>query len=250
MSNGEAITPNTFDIIDLQDYLQDITTFIFADNQIKKSKDKRETISINYVEGSAKIIAIIPLMFAPSIQADLDFIQENRLDKTNPKRLKIIQKWQRKCIHDPTFSFDVKLDNNKKETTFHIDHQTNFSAAPTEEFIEEEIYLYGIITAIGGKKQSNIHLDTEDYGIVIIDTERSYIASDEKNWMYKPACIRAKVFRNSNTGLLKNNRATFISLESHNTTFDKDKLEEFIEKSTPILKELPPNWVRDIRGEL
>lgn len=247
--NGVEITPDTLDISDLQDYLADISSFILADKKKnQRSKNHREPITINYEEGSTKIIAFISMLWAAPIGNDLNSIQDKNLEQSNPKRVEIVQKWQQKCLENETFSIDLTLGDN--EFSLHIDNNTDFLLENSVEFQEEEVYLYGKVTEIGGKTNTNIHLDTEEYGLIRIDTERSFIEQDDINRVYKMACIRAKVYRSIYTGELRERKATFIELIKHNPKLDTDKLNNFIKEATPTLKELPKDWVRQIRGPL
>lgn len=247
--NGVEITPNTLDISDLQDYLSDISSFILADKKRnQRNKNSRESININYEEGSAKIVAFISTLWVSSLNHDLTSIQNQELEDSNPKRVEVIQKWQKQCLENETFSVDLTLGDN--EVSLHIDSETDFLRENSIEFQEEEIYLYGKITEIGGKTNTNIHLDTEEFGLIRIDTDRSFVENDDTNRIYKTACIRAKVYRSIYTGELRDKKATFIELIKHNPKLDEDKLNSFIEEATPILKELPKDWVRQIRGPL
>ncbi|GEM_PF-4730396 len=39
---------------------------------------------------------------------------------------------------------------------------------------EAEFYFYGTLKDDGGKNKANIHLDTDDYGYIAIETEKNY----------------------------------------------------------------------------
>lgn len=56
-------------------------------------------------------------------------------------------------------------------------------------------YLYGELTNAVGKNNPNIHLDTQEYGILRIELEKDYLKDGEKTFFIRSSVSRPQAGR-------------------------------------------------------
>jgi hypothetical protein len=115
---------------------------------------------------------------------------------------------------------------------------------------DAEFYFYGKITSMGGKEKSNIHIATEDLGVVIIQTDKDYLEHLENNPLYKSFGIRAIGKQHSETGELDKSNLKFVELIDYNPKYDEDYLKKLRKKAKKSwIGKIDANiWLNDIRG--
>src|SRR5690606_41509727 len=99
-------------------------------------------------------------------------------------------------MKDFTFEISTSIDGTNKT---HIDKFTNFKRKEVL-WADAEFYFYGKVTNAGGKDKANIHLLTDEYGIVRIQTPITFLEQQEENILYKSLGIRAKGKQHSENG--------------------------------------------------
>ena len=146
------------------------------------------------------------------------------------------------------FSFDITTSMNNSNI-IHID---KFSEYKRTEAIwaEAEFYFYGKITNAGGKDRANIHLLTDEYGTVRIQTPITFLEKQEENILYTSLGIRAKGKQHSENGDIDFTNLDFIELIDYNPSFDEDYLKNLRSKAKNswLNKINPDEWLRQIRG--
>ena len=98
-----------------------------------------------------------------------------------------------------TFEISTSLERSGRLS---VDQNTNFVRSE-EIWVDAEFYFYGTVQDAGGKSEANIHLDTREYGLLKITTDKKMLGEYEANPLYKPYGIRASGKQNSQTGEIR-----------------------------------------------
>lgn len=97
--------------------------------------------------------------------------------------------------------------------------------------VDAEVYLYGTITEVGGKDKPTIHIDTKEYGLVTIDSDKEYLKSFKENLLYKEFGVRAKGKQSLATGEIDMSSLKLVSLQGYRPVYDEDYLNGLIAKA-------------------
>ncbi len=242
LGNNE-LSPNNFDIKFIASLLQDIEHLLYPGN-----KKNRPIITYDIEKGSVRNI------FRTSMQAIIMFnaiINEvnakNSIDFLDVQTARAFENIQHIAKQKNfSFSFKTSLSDDFK---LHITPQTNF-IRNEKLWVDAEFYFYGILTNAGGKNKTNIHIDTDEYGTIIINTDRDFLKDQEKNLLYKEFGVRATGKQNVETGEMDTKTLKLIELIDYQPVFDKKYLNSLISKAKNTWKGIDANkWINDIRGD-
>jgi len=159
---------------------------------------------------------------------------------------KAIETFQKIAV-DKNYKFEIttSLPDSPK---LKIDKNT-FYFRTTEEWVDAEFYFYGKITNAGGKEKANIHLSSQDYGTLVIQTPQEFLAKTEKNILYKWFGIRAKGKQNTATGEIDQNSLQFIELLDYESAYKEEYLKRLRKKASKWLTNIDPDkLMNDLRG--
>lgn len=116
-------------------------------------------------------------------------------------------------------------------------------------WVDAEFYFYGILKDAGGKNKANIHLDTEDYCYLAIETGEDFLKECEENLLYKNFGVRAIGKQNTETGELDTKNLRLLELINYNPKFDASYLNDLIAKAKKNWKGIDPDeWINNMRG--
>ncbi|MDX1942469.1 MAG: hypothetical protein SFU99_18035 [Saprospiraceae bacterium] len=246
--DGRLIKPDNIDINELVEFLDEVKVFILSDKNIPK-KD-RTPITLKIEEGSLNIIVSLAMSFAVHIEADLELLKKTqRLQIANSKRAEIIEKWQQRTYKNESIEIKIVSPGDTFGEII-IDKNSKYFKMPDQEWLETELYLYGEIKDWGGIATSNIHIQTEEYQNITIDTPADVIKNEKENRVYKPAAIKVKALQNIYTGQIKD--VKFLDFISYSPTYNEDELNTLIQKGSKAWRgvEDTTKWLRKLRGEL
>jgi len=236
------LKPEIYDIKETSLMLQNIENLLFPTN-----KKERPLISYNIEEGSVKNI------FKTSIQAIIGFSailsqikSTNSIDFLEIKTAQAIENIQN-LSYKKNYSFYLKTS---------VDQDTKLEITPATKYlisenvwVDAEFYFYGTLTNAGGKNKANIHIDTDEYGSLIIDTQKVFLKKQEENLLYKNFGIRAKGKQNMDTGEIDPKSLELIELIDFEPNFDYEYLKNLINKAKGHWKNIKvDNWVSELRG--
>ncbi len=236
------LSPDNYDVKEIVAMLQNIEDLLYPTN-----KKDRPIITYNIQEGSVRHI------FKTSIQAIIGFsailsqIQKsNSIDFLELRTAQAIENIQQ-FSYQKNYDFEIKtsVDDN---LTFKINPQSKYFR--TENiWAEAELYFYGTLTNAGGKSKANIHLDTEEFGSLTIDTDKDYLMEQEENLLYKKFGIRAKGKQNIETGEIDKKTLRLIQLVDFQAKYDDDYLQSLIHKAKKNWNGINPDeWLQNLRG--
>lgn len=225
------LSPEIFDIKDLRELLKQSEKLIFLGD----IKD-RPLISYEVQEGSVKNIFKTSLQFIIAFNAVLGEINSKQsidfLDLSTARAIEYFQYDAKKN----DFSFEIKT-SLESSAYLKIDSTTNFYRT-LDHWAEAEFYFYGKITDAGGKEKANIHLNTEEYGVITIDTPKDFLENYKDNMLYKTFAIRAKGKQNTETGEIDKATLEFIDLIDHDKNYDAIYLQRLRDKAK--------NWINNV----
>jgi hypothetical protein len=237
------LTPDNYDIREIIAILEHGENLLFPGE-----KRDRPTISYSIEEGSVKhilktsmqyIIGFNAIIGQVNLDQNIDF-----LDLNTAKAFESIQETATK--RDYIFRIRTSLDQTNEVT---IDRTTRFHRSEAL-WADAELYLYGKVTNAGGKDKANIHIYTEEYGTVRVQTPISFLERYEDNLLYKTFGIRATGKQHSETGEVDVSTLKFVELLDYQAAYDEQYLQGLRERAkTAWLNDInPDDWLHDIRG--
>ncbi len=236
------LTPDNYDIREVIEMLENAENLLYSDD-----KKNRPTISYRIEEGSVrhvfktsmqKVIGFDAIIGQINQTQDIDF-----LDIGTAKAFENIQNIATKKNY--VFSIKTSLDQTNElilDKTTHL-----YRTEPI--WADAEFYLYGKVTNAGGKDKANIHLLTDELGIVTIETPKAFLEEYEENLLYKVFGIRVIGKQHSETGEIDKSTLKFVELVDYQPKYDEQYLKGLREKAKKNWLETidPDSWLREIR---
>lgn len=241
--NGDKpISPDNISIELLDSFTQDIQSLIKSIPEAKK-----ENITVSIEKGSFKIKSALLLIALNSFLVDIQSLKAtNNLNSINDKRSKIFESWLNKSKSTPNLEFEIIPFGHEG---IKFNSESNINRIDSDVWVESEVYLFGIVTDLGGASKPNIHLKTENGSIITIDCNKKDLESETENRVYKSASIRVIANQNILSGEIKD--AKFVSFEEFDETFDEEAFLESIEKGRNAWSDVSDHveWVRNLRTD-
>ncbi len=119
-----------------------------------------------------------------------------------------------------------------------------------EFWVDSESYFYGEIVKIGGRRRAYIHLATDRYGVLAIETPKDFLKDYKGNLLYKTFGINTKYKQHYPTFKIDKSRLKFVELIDYDPTWDEEYLDNLIKKATKNWAKIEDKdtWLRMIRG--
>lgn len=237
------LNPDNYDIREIISILENAENLLFPSD-----KKDRPTISYKIEEGSVRHIIKTSVQYIIGFNAIIGQINEVKnidfLDLGTARAFENIQSVASKKNYIFTITTSLEKSNEIK-----IDNSTRFYRTETV-WAEAEFYFYGKVTNAGGKDKANIHVLTEDYGSIRIETPISFLEDYDENMLYKTLGVRAIGKQQSETGELDKSSLKFVELIEYNPKYDEAYLSELRNKAKKswLNKIDPDNWLKEIRG--
>lgn len=237
------LNPDNYDIREIISILENAENLLFPSD-----KKDRPTISYKIEDGSVRHILKTSVQFIIGFNAIIGQVNEVQnidfLELGSARAFENIQDIASKKNYTFTISTSIEKSNEIK-----IDNSTRFYRSETV-WAEAEFYFYGKVTNAGGKDKANIHVLTEDYGSIRIETPISFLEDYDENMLYKTLGVRAIGKQQSETGELDKSSLKFVELIEYNPKYDEAYLSELRNKAKKswLNKINPDQWLKDIRG--
>jgi hypothetical protein len=237
------LSPDSYDIREIIAILEN------AENLIAPGERKdRPVISYKIESGSVKHIFKTSIQFIIGLNAIIGQINQQQaidfLDVPTAKAIENIQAIATKKNY--RFTIETSVENTN---SLRIDQSTRFIRTESI-WAEAEFYFYGKITNAGGKDKANIHISTEEFGYLKIDTPISFLEEYDDNLLYKSFGLRAIGKQNSETGEIDKSSLKFLELIDYHPDYDEQYLSDLRKKAKKSwLKDIDPDeWLKQIRG--
>lgn len=242
-SGNLELKPENYDIKHIASILQNVEDLLYPNN-----KKDRPLITYDIQEGSVKHVFKTPVQYIIGFSAVLGQIQESKsidfLDLKTARAIESIQQLSQQKNYEFQFRTSVK-----KGIELSINPSTRFFR--TENiWVDAEFYFYGILKDAGGKSKANIHIDTDDYGYLAIETGQDFLTEQEENLLYKKFGVRATGKQNLETGEIDTKSLKLVELINYNPKFDAEYLTSLVSKAKKSWKGIDTDdWLTNLRGE-
>ena len=220
-----------------------------AENLIAPGERKeRPVISYKIEAGSVKHIFSTSIQYIIGLNAIIGQInQQQSIDFLDVLTAKAIENIQAIAIkNNYLFTIDTSIEHT---SSLMIDRSTRFIRTASI-WAEAEFYFYGKITNAGGKDKANIHISTEEFGYLKIDTPITFLEEYDDNLLYKSFGLRAVGKQNAETGEIDKSSLQFLELIDYHPDYDEKYLIGLRRKAKKSwLKDIDPDaWLKKIRG--
>jgi len=236
------LTPETYDIREVIGLLEQTENLLFPGE-----KKERPTISYKQEAGSVKHIFQTSMQTIIGLTAILgQVVVSNNLDFLELNTAKAIEAFQDTAMKK---DYIIRLQTSLPESTeLRIDKTTKYYRTSIV-WADAEFYFYGKITNAGGKDRVNIHLMTEELGIIRIETPQPVLENLEENILYKSYGIRASGKQNTNTGEIDKASLVFLEMIDYSPKYDNDYLQKIRKKAKTWIDTINPDeYLREVRG--
>lgn len=236
------LTPENYDIREVIGVLEQTETLLFPGE-----KRERPVISYRQESGSVKhifqtsmqtIIGFTAILAQITTSQNIDFLELNTA--------RAIESFQETAIKkDYIILLKTSLPASSE---LRIDKSTRYFRTSTV-WADAEFYFYGKITNAGGKDRVNIHINTEDLGIIRIETPQLVLENLEENILYKSFGIRASGKQNTETGEIDKGSLVFLEMIDYSPKYDQEYLQKIRKKANNWLRTInADDWLRELRG--
>lgn len=240
---NKDLNPDNYDIREIITLLENAENLLFPND-----KKDRPTISYSIEEGSVRHIIKTTMQSIIGFNAIIGQVHAHKnidfLDLNTAKAIENFQKISKS--HNYTLALTTSVN---KSNQLDITPKTKFYRSEYL-WVDAEFYFYGKITNMGGVGKPNIHIATEEYGNLTVQTNKDFLEQYEKNPLYKRYGIRAIGKQNSETGEIDKSTLIFKEIVEYTPKFDEDYLNSLINKATKSWKGIKDadGWLRDLRG--
>ncbi|MGK0363193.1 MAG: hypothetical protein ACI85O_000237 [Saprospiraceae bacterium] len=223
-SGNENLKPDNYDIKHIAQLMQNVEDLLYPN-----SKKERPLIAYDISEGSVKHIFKTTMQTIIGFSAILAQVQTtNSIDFLEQKTARAIESIQDLSLQKD-YEFHIKT-SIKEDYELTISPKTNFFRTENR-WVKAEFYLYGLLKNTGGKSKANIHLDTDDFGYLAIETGEDFLKGLEGNLLYRKFGVRASGKQNIETGEMDTKSLKLIELIDYNPKFDENYLNGLISKA-------------------
>lgn len=240
---NEPLSPDNYDIREIRALFDVIEAIVNSSQKIRKTP-----ITYSISEGSVRNLFKTTRQSAVAFMAIMSMIQTSgSLDGLELPAARAISEIQKAAVKN-NFKYEF-LGDDMERPALTITKETSYRINE-ELWAEAELYLYGTLTNAGGKDKSNIHLLTENNGILIINTEKEVLQSREENMLYKNYMVRAKGRQNIRSGELDMGSLELLEMKQYDPSYSEQYLASLIKKATPKWQGIDDvdEWVGKMRG--
>jgi hypothetical protein len=238
-----GLSPDNYDIREIISILENAENLLYPGD-----KKERPPITYKLEEGSVNHILKTSIQYIIGFNAILGQINQVQnidfLDLSTARALENIQDTAAK----KDYAFTIKTSiNNSNEVR--IDRTTKFYRTEAV-WVDAEFYFYGKVTNAGGKDKANIHILTEESGVVRIETPISFLEEYEENLLYKTFGIRVIGKQHSETGEFDKSTLKFLELINYQPEYDEKYLKSLRDKAKKswLGSINADEWLKQIRG--
>lgn len=237
------LSPDTYDIREVKEMLEQAENLL-----IPGDKKDRPVISYQLEEGSVRHIFKTSIQYIIGFNAIIGQLNQSQsIDFLDLPTARAFESFQNIALKK---GYSFEIDTSIPESNIvRIDNTTRLFRSEAI-WADAEFYFYGKVTSMGGKEKSNIHIATDDLGVMIIQTDKEYLEHLENNLLYKIYGIRAVGKQHSETGEIDRSSLKFIELIDYHPKYDESYLKKLRRKAEKswLGKVNAEDWLKDLRG--
>jgi hypothetical protein len=237
---AQKLTPALVDIEEIRTILGEASDLLFP----TEKRSQRPIISYEIAEGSVRHRFRTLMQTVIGFGAVISQVgAEGHIDFLHDRSAAAIESLQKLAVEK---NYVVTLSANDQR--LRIDRDTHYVRAE-QVWVEAEFYLYGELTNAGGKKNPNIHLDTEEFGTLHIAVEKDYLRAGDKNLLYKKFGVRVAGRQNLKTFEMDPHSLRFLELLDFDAAYSESYLDTLMEKAAPAWAGVDADaWLTELRG--
>jgi hypothetical protein len=241
-SSGYEATPQRVKLNSLASFASDVEAFLRGET---KEIDSTQ-LEVAIREGSVAI-ETAPILAAPRLFDDLKALSHSELlDKIDPKRRAVLERWQRTTHSARDISFSISAPFLGNAVVVSID--SDFHANDADQWVQVERYVRGEIQDLGGATKANAHIRLPDGTLLRVSTDKEVLQSEKVNRLYKMAMLRVRAQYNVLTRELRD--ARLVEFVEYAPSLDEDELSRLTKRGAQAWKDVPDAtaWVDELRG--
>lgn len=200
--NGMPLMPRSLDVDEW------VSMFVHARNLLFPEGRKGQSVNIDILGNGVQLKLIAEASAVVQAEALLSELGQNfQMSILHPRQADAIEHFQT-MAEKHHFSYQIGR-RTKTSRGFFIDRNTILEKSE-ELWLPIEMYVTGIIVNAGGKSNPNVHLDTKEFGTIVIGASHELLKRDEKNRLYKRQQIRVRILQNQQSGKYDKKSAELI----------------------------------------
>lgn len=220
---NNLLAPDNYDIREIALLLKNIEDLLYPG-----MKGNRPTISYKIESGSVRNLFSVTKQAETAFAAIVAMVALTQsIDDLELPSARAIEQIQTMAIKN-NYDFEFKTAESD-ECLLQITPNTHFYRSESM-WVEAELYFYGTLVDAGGKDKSNIHLETKDFGTIVVSVDRETLKNEERNLLYKEYGLQAIGKQNIVTGEIDRSSLKLLKIIDYNPTFDKNYLNGLINK--------------------
>jgi hypothetical protein len=245
LNGGMELTPDNYDIREVIVILENAESLLYPND-----RKNRPMISYGLLPGTVKHVFTTSIQYIIAFNAIIGQINQTKsidfLDKKTALAIENLQKVSQK----KGYTFEISTSLNKTNT-IKLDTKTSYFRKENA-WADAEFYFYGKITDAGGKDKANIHLLTEEFGLIRIQTPVEFLERYENNILYRSMGIYASGKQHLYTDEIDTSSLKFVDLVDYSPKYDEVYLNELREKAKKSwLASIDADlWINQIRGRI
>ncbi len=239
--SDSEISPNNISLSLISSFAKEINDLI---NSLQEGKKGEIMASIE--NGSFKFNTIIALSAFNVLSSEINTLNQTKDFSTiQTKTASVFENWYNKSRENPNLEFEI-IPKDKESIKFNSN--SIFQKSDDIVWVESELFLYGVITDLGGAQKPNIHLKTENGKSITIICTKNDLINEKENRVYHSSAIRVTAKQNLHTGEIKEPK--FLEFIDYNPTFDEAELLSTVEKGRNAWSDIDDHieWVRNLRS--
>lgn len=237
-----SVSPDSVPLSLLAEFAKDVEHFIKGSSKSAASGE----LTVAIVTGS---FGLQPKALPPdeSFARDVGLLdRQDSLDLMDPKRRKVVEKWQAHARRYPGRVYVIGDRSSGK--VVRISKDTRFRSTAAAAWVDVERFLVGEVEDLGGSSTANVHIRVDGKVVVVAATVEA-LRTIKTNLLYKVSILHIKAQENIENGELRD--ATLISAEPFEPQFDPDKYEQAKKNAEGAWEGIgdAAAWVRELRGD-
>lgn len=223
LKGNNPLTPDNYDIKEIISLLSNIEPLLYPG-----MKGNRPDIAYRIEPGSVRNIFTVTKQAETAFAAIASMVASiQSIDTLELPSARAIEQIQTMAIKN-YYDFEFKTPE-RDNSILSITPSTHFYRSEAL-WADAELYFYGTLVDAGGKDKSNIHLETKNYGTIVVSVEREILKNEERNLLYKDYGIQALGKQNVETGEIDRSSLKLLKIIDYEPSFDEGYLNELINK--------------------
>lgn len=223
LKGNNPLTPDNYDIKEIISLLSNIEPLLYPG-----MKSNRPDIAYRIEPGSVRNIFTVTKQAETAFAAIASMVASTQsIDALELPSARAIEQIQTMAIKN-YYDFEFKTPE-RENSILSITPSTHFYRSEAL-WADAELYFYGTLVDAGGKDKSNIHLETKNYGTIVVSVEREILKNEERNLLYKDYGIQALGKQNIETGEIDRSSLKLLKIIDYEPSFNESYLDELINK--------------------